>query len=156
MQVGNNQIQFGEYEDPNKNFVVQLAPVPGGTTELEIRRGTLESPGALVVKFDQHGLVDPRDWVELTGVRAPGQHYVNDTDYPIILYLFAVTTQNDGYAHVIKEKDGRLLQAYAEAALGPGRGFVVETVIQPGWSYHANITRASLDSWQEFRVGGAS
>ncbi len=49
MKVDHNKIQLGSDPDPSKNFIIQTPPVQDGT--LEIRRGTLEAPGALVFQI---------------------------------------------------------------------------------------------------------
>lgn len=150
MNVGHNIIQLGSDPDPDKNFIIRTPPVQDGT--LEIRKGTLEAPGALVATFDGNGLVDPREWVNMAGTRTLNQTYVNNTGYPIDINVFATTSANDGYLHLLREKDGVQLQTYTEAALGPGRGFTLEAVILPGWSYIINHARCTLGGWHERRL----
>lgn len=147
MKIDHNKIQFGSDPDPTKNFIIQTPPVQDGT--LEIRRGTLEAPGALVATFDENGLVDPRTFVNVTGQRVLNQYYTNNTSAPLVVYFNAVATTADG--HAMGFIGGAIVQTSWRAGSQDWDCSVSYTV-PPGATYRIHTVNATTKSWLEYRI----
>lgn len=157
MLVGNNKIQLGSSSNPNENFVIQTPPFQDGT--LEIRKGNLDSPGALVAKFDEDGLVDPRVWVDLTGQRQFGVDYVNNTGRELKFAVLAQSTATARLALNIKPLNGPLSGLYLRVSTIPlaSTANVADVVSVPsGHAYQAVLLGGSGSEipiqWYEYRL----
>ena len=153
MNVGHNIIQLGSDPDPSKNFIIRTPPVQDGT--LEIRKGTLEAPGALVATFDGNGLVDPREWVDVTANRAFGVTYVNDTGRAIVLSIMNRALPNgDQGGHQVYVNEVGIAGHVNIGAPGIGTlGYNTTTVVPNGATYRVdNGLNAVLMRWMELRL----
>lgn len=146
MKVDHNKIQLGSDPDPTKNFIIQTPPVQDGT--LEIRRGTLDAPGALVATFNEHGLVDPRVMVTVTGSRSAGVTYTNNTPMPLVVYITATSTDADGGVETSIGGEPGNTTVVPSAPWT----FAVSTTVPSGVTYAVNIVRATIVQWREYRL----
>lgn len=146
MKIDHNKIQLGSDPDPTKNFIIQTPPVQDGT--LEIRRGTLDAPGALVATFNEHGLVDPRELVNVTASRSKGGTYTNNTSIPIVVYVQgSFTAGSDTEAYM----DGRRVFFLRNNAGGLDP-FVMEFTVPPGKTYSVTDKGQTINGWYEYRL----
>ncbi len=157
MKADHNKIQLGSDPDPTKNFIIQTPPVQDGT--LEIRRGTLEAPGALVATFNEHGLVDPRMWFDLTGQRQFGVEYVNNTGRELKFIVLAQAPAGARLALNIKPSNGPLAGSFIRVSTIPlaSTANVSDVVSVPsGDAYQAALLGGSGSEtpiqWHEYRL----
>lgn len=149
MKVDHNKIQLGSDPDPTKNFVIQTPPVQDGT--LEIRRGTLNAPGALVATFNEHGLVDPRVLVNATSNRTAGSTYTNNTSMPIDLMVHGNIATSAFGALTVSLTGGHSAIGYAEGN-SAGGSVAVHITVPPGYGYILGGTNVTINKVLEYRI----
>lgn len=146
MLVGNNRIQLGASSNPNENFVIQTPPFQDGT--LEIRKGNLDSPGALVATFNENGLADPREMVTVTGSRSLSVDYTNTTEMPITVYFTCTQTAAGGLCAATLNGSAIAIGYRPEGNAEIGVNFDVP----PGATYRIGLAGASSYIWREYRL----
>lgn len=100
--------------------------------------------------FDASGNpVDPRTVVNVTGSRALGATYVNDTGMEIIVRIRVNTTAVNGNLSINFVGNG----IYGDFAMNPLNAAPIMVTLQvpPGESYTATGSNVVLSQWSEYR-----
>lgn len=140
-------IQLGSNADPAKSFVIRTPEVEDGT--LEIRKGTIEAPGPVVAKFDGDGLVDPRTFQNMFGLRPTDTDFTNNTGMVIHVYISGVN--QTGTPLVNGFVNGFVVASAAYSTTGVSIG--INFAVPPNGTYKVAINAFAITQWYEYRKG---